>query len=119
LFSAFIGNQAGQNIGADVLLVIGEHTVGSAALDCGQPMPECIGIAWRSALSLLSSHNTDLNRHLVVVHYGFARRLRRDERYPSGIHFVPGNLIRQRCRANPSAYRWRFQRRQVNLYLGC
>jgi hypothetical protein len=76
------------------LLLVGQLTIGSAALDCCQPVPECIGIAWRSALSLLASHNTALNTGLVVVHFGSDRRLRWDESHSSGIRFGPGNLIR-------------------------
>jgi hypothetical protein len=56
--------------------------------------PERIGIAWRTALSLLASHNIALNTRLVVVHFVSDRRLRRDESYPRGIRFVPSNLIR-------------------------
>jgi len=35
LFSAFIGNQSRQNISSDVLLLFGQLTIGSAALDGG------------------------------------------------------------------------------------
>jgi hypothetical protein len=57
-------------------------------------VPKCIGIAWRSALSLLAGHGIALNIRLVVVHFVSDRRLRRDESHPSGIRFVPGNFIR-------------------------
>jgi hypothetical protein len=57
LFSAFIGNQSRQNICSDVLLLFGQRAIGSTALDCSQPVLECVGIAWWSALSLLAGHN--------------------------------------------------------------
>ena len=76
------------------MLLFGQRTVGSAPLDRGQPVPECIRIAWGSALSLLAGHDIALNTRLVVAHFGSDRRLRRDESYPSRIRFVPGILIR-------------------------
>jgi hypothetical protein len=53
-----------------------------------------LAVAWRSALSLLADHDIALNTRLVVVHFGSDRHLRRDESYPSGIRFVPGDSIR-------------------------
>jgi hypothetical protein len=57
-------------------------------------MLKCVGIAWRSALSLLAGHDIALNRPLVVVHFVSDRHLRRVERQYSGIRFIPGDLIR-------------------------
>jgi hypothetical protein len=76
------------------LFILGQLTVRSTALGCGQSVPECIGIAWWSALSLLAGHGSALNTLLVVAHFGSDRRLRRNERHPSGIRFITGNLIR-------------------------
>jgi hypothetical protein len=39
--------------------------IGSAALDCSEAVPECIGIAWGSALSLL------LSGHKLPVYFWF------------------------------------------------
>jgi hypothetical protein len=66
----------------------------TTTLDCGEPVPECIGIAWRPALSLLASHDSALNTRLIVAHFGSDRRFSRGESWPSGIRFVPGDSIR-------------------------
>ena len=68
--------------------------IGSSVLNCSQPVPKCIRITRRSALSLLAGHDIGLNRPLVVAHFGSNSGLAADQGRPSGIRFVPGNLIR-------------------------
>ena len=84
------------------MLLFGQRTVGSAPLDRGQPVAERIRIAWESALSLLAGHDIALNTRLVVAHFGSDRRFSRGERWPSGIRFVPGILIRFHARFQSS-----------------
>jgi hypothetical protein len=59
-------------------------------------VPECVGVAWRSTLSLFAGHRYPLYTSLVVVHFVSDRRLRWGESQLSGhsIRFVPGTLIR-------------------------
>jgi hypothetical protein len=77
------------------------------------PCRESIGIARWSALSLLASHDIALNRPQVVAHFVSDRRLRRDESHPSGIRFVPGNLIRFHSRFYSSKVMAKWQNSRV------
>jgi hypothetical protein len=94
LLSTFIVDQTFEDIGAYISLLVGQLTVGSPALDCCQPVPESIGIAWGAALSFLAGHDIALNRRLILVHFVSDIGLTWDESHSSGIRFVPGNLIR-------------------------
>jgi hypothetical protein len=75
LLAAFVGDQAGQYTGADVLFMICQLAIGSAALDC-QAMSKRIRIAGRSALSFLTGHKIPVYLWPVLVLTGVSPCLR-------------------------------------------
>jgi hypothetical protein len=88
--AALIGDQARQNIGADVSFILGQLTIDSPTLHCGQPVSKCIGIAGGPLCPFLPAIRT----RLFVTHFGSDRRFHRAKSHSSGIRSVPGILIR-------------------------
>jgi hypothetical protein len=76
LLADFVGDQAGQYTGADVLFMICQLAIGSPVLECRQPVSKCIGVAWGSALSLLTGHKIPVYLWSILVLTGVSRCLR-------------------------------------------
>jgi sorbitol-specific phosphotransferase system component IIBC len=73
LLAAFVGDQAGQYTGADVLFMICQLAIGSPVLECRQAVSKCIGVAWGSALSLLTGHKIPVYLWSILVLTGVSR----------------------------------------------
>jgi hypothetical protein len=55
-FTAFVGEQARQNISTDVALVLSQIAVEPALLDCRKTMSKCVLVAWWAGSSAYACH---------------------------------------------------------------